>query len=706
MPMKGLSLRSKLMLPVLIVGAFAMVMAVFTLMSLRDALIKNSIDKVHAMVDAAKNIAVVNHALVLDGKLTLAEAQERTRDAIRAMEFDGGSRVFAFDEQGIRIVSDTEENEGTSAWKSPHTQSMIQQALAGGGITYYRGARTLNGVVTTQNPKAAWSEHFAPWGWVIASAAYTEDVQTAFLKRLATVTVAFLIAASVVTFAVRRIIRDLREPIDRLTQKMMRLADGDPNFEVTDQDRRDSIGDMARAMKVLTHYERERHELQIELRQLAFTDRLTGLQNRTALNDQLPRAVEEAMSKNNQCSLLIVDVDRFKTINEILGHNAGDAVLLDIASRLERAVGTQGSVGRLAADEFYIIVPDVEAAGGLPQLIEIIQSHIAEPISVGGETISVTASIGMASLPKDTTCAKDLLRFADTALHVAKEAGGNLARDYAPEMSEDIAARFRTEAMINDALQKGEFVAYYQAKVDLSSGEIIGAEALCRWRNGDNGFIAPSTFIPIAEETGQIVHIGEVILRSACTFAVECNQRSGKQFVVAVNISARQLMYGNFLATLLQSLQETSCRPEWISLEITESLLLTDSGMVIDTLNSISALGIEIAIDDFGTGYSALSYLCRFPISCLKIDQSFVRNMLEDPQQEVLIRTIIKMAQGLGMKTVAEGVETKAIARRLRQMGCELGQGYLWHKPSDADALLHRLPSESAKVFASSRISA
>jgi diguanylate cyclase (GGDEF)-like protein len=694
------------MLPVLIVGAFAAVMAVFTLISLRDALIKNSIDKVHAMVDAAKNIAVVNHELVLDGKLTLAEAQERTRDAIRAMEFDGGSRVFAFAEQGIRIVSDTEENEGTSAWKSPHTQSMIQQALAGGGITYYRGARTLNGVVTTKNPKAAWSEHFAPWGWVIASAAYIEDVQTAFLQRLATVTVAFLVAASVVTFAVRRILRDLREPIDRLTQKMMRLADGDPNFEVTDQDRRDSIGDMARAMKVLTHYERERHELQLELRRLAFTDRLTGLQNRIALNDNLARAVDEAVSKNNQCSLLIVDVDRFKTINEILGHNAGDAVLLDVSSRLERAVKTQGSVGRLAADEFYIIVPDVEAAGGLPQLIEIIQSHIAEPISVGGETISVTASIGMASLPKDTTCAKDLLRFADTALHVAKKAGGNLARDYAAEMSEDIAARFRTEAMINDALQKDEFVAYYQAKVDLSSGEIIGAEALCRWRNGDNGFIAPSTFIPIAEETGQIVHIGEVMLRSACAFAVACNQRSGKHFVVAVNISARQLMYGKFLATLLQSLQETSCRPEWISLEITESLLLTDSGMVIDTLNSISALGIEIAIDDFGTGYSALSYLCRFPISCLKIDQSFVRNMLQDPQQEVLIRTIIKMAQGLGMKTVAEGVETKATARRLRQMGCELGQGYLWHKPSDADALLQQLPSESAKVFASSRVSA
>lgn len=459
-------------------------------------------------------------------------------------------------------------------------------------------------------------------------------------------------------------------------------------------------------MKVLAHYERERHELQIELRRLAFTDRLTGLQNRIALNEHLARAVDEAMSKENQCSLLIVDVDRFKTINEILGHNAGDAVLLDVSSRLERAVGTQGSVGRLAADEFYIIVPDVEAAGGLPQLIEIIQSHIGEPISVGGETISVTASIGMASLPQDTTCARDLLRFADTALHVAKKAGGNLARDYAPEMSEDIAARFRTEAMINDALLKDEFVAYYQAKVDLSSGEIIGAEALCRWRNRENGFISPSTFIPIAEETGQIVHIGEVMLRSACAFAVACNQRSGKHFVVAVNISARQLMYGNFLATLLQSLQTTGCQPEWISLEITESLLLTNSGMVIDTLNLISALGIEIAIDDFGTGYSALSYLCRFPISCLKIDQSFVRSMLEDPQQEVLIRIIIKMAQGLGMKTVAEGVETKAIARRLRQMGCELGQGYLWHKPSEADALLQRLPAEPTTDFGSSRISA
>lgn len=565
---------------------------------------------------------------------------------------------------------------------------MIENALKGGGITYYRGARTLNGVTTSFNPKAAWSQSFAPWGWIVASAVYLDDVRDAFFYRLIEFSGLFLVGAAILALVVRSIVRSLTLPLARLTNTIVELANGKTDVCVSDTGLENEIGDMARAVATLARFETERRKLQNQLAQLAYTDQLTGLSNREALHQTLSKAVDRAAARNRECALIVLDVDRFKTINDTLGDASGDEILQTVASRLKRAIGRKGVVGRKSGDEFYVVIPDVAKAGGLASLVARIRDKVVQPIDVADTSVEIAISIGHAVSPVDTGYGSCLVRFADMALHQAKSSGGNSACAYSPDMSEAVETRFSTEAMINDGLRRDEFLPYYQAKVDLVTGEVIGAEALCRWKRPEAGLISPADFIPLAEETGQIVLIGNLMLRQACAFAVQCNSGRTTPFVVAVNVSPRQLMYGQFLRNLQQSLKETGCEAGWISLEITESLLITDDGAVMETLNAIAGLGIEIAIDDFGTGYSALGYLARFPISCLKIDQSFVRRIVDDPQQEILVRAILTMAHGLGMKVVAEGIECQPVADLLHAMKCEIGQGYLWHKPSSADDFL------------------
>ncbi|EDQ31939.2 diguanylate cyclase (GGDEF) domain protein [Hoeflea phototrophica DFL-43] len=695
------NLKSKVMVPIWIVGFFAVLVGGLSLQKFNSMINKGHIEKVRVLVESGVSIAEENHRLFKAGALSEAEAQNRARDAIRAMIFDGGARVFVFNEQGVRVVSNTRADEGTSAWASPHTQSMVKHALEGGGITYYRGARTLNGVTTSKNPKAAWSQSFAPWGWVVASAVYLDDVREAFLSRLIEFAGLFLAGAVILVLVVRCIVRSLTLPLERLTNTIVELANGTRDVRVSDTGLGNEIGDMARAVETLARFETERRELQDQLGQLAYTDQLTGLPNKEALHQTLSKVVQRASARNRECGLIVFDLDRFKTINDTLGDISGDEILKSVATRLKRAVGRRGVVGRKSGDEFFVVIPDLVKSGGLASLVARIRDKVVGPIDVAGTSVEIAISVGHAISPVDTADERCLVRFADMALHQAKNSGGNSVCAYSPDMSEAVETRFSTEAMINDGLRQGEFLPYYQAKVDLASGDVIGAEALCRWKRPETGLVSPTDFIPLAEETGQIVPIGNLMLREACAFAVECNSGRTTPFVVAVNVSPRQLMYGQFLRNLQQSLEETGCEPGWVSLEITESLLITDDGAVMETLNAIAGLGIEIAIDDFGTGYSALGYLTRFPISCLKIDQSFVRRIVDDPQQEILVRAILTMAHGLGMKVVAEGIESQRVADMLHAMKCEIGQGYLWHKPSPAKDFLAGLAKHPLMKIAS-----
>lgn len=679
------SVRNKVLLPVWIMAAFVVLVVTINLVILRGELERGHVEKVRALVESARSITEESYRLAKDGTLSEDAAKDKARDAIRAMIFNGGARVFVFDETGNRVVSNTVAEEGTSAWGSRHTQDMIRNGLNGGGVTYYKGARTLDGVTTRGRPKAAWSEHFAPWGWVISSAVYLDDVSTSFWNHLLRFALIFGAVGVLLLLWVNAIVGSITGPVLRLTANMKQLADGDTHVTVEDTGRADEIGQMAAAMRTFVSYEQERHALHGKLQELAFSDSLTGLANRASFQDRLQCELDRAAAGGTHCALIVVDLDRFKTINDTMGHAAGDAVLVQTARRIESAVCARAFIGRLAGDEFFVVLPDLpgvdEAMAQAHRLVEAMR----QPMMVEDAVLQVSVSTGVAAGPGDSASAPALFRFADLALYDAKQAGGNCARAYRTQMGETIEKRFKLETMMNGALKRGEFKAAFQLKMDLATGYPAGAEALCRWVHPCFGNINPAEFIPVAEETGQIIAIGNMMLREACKFAVQVNHASARAMVIAVNVSPRQLMNGDFLIRLRDCLAATGCQPEWLELEITESLLLGEGGGVHETLELIAAMGIGIAIDDFGTGYSALSYLHRFPITALKIDRSFMNGICSDPQQEILVRTILAMAHGLGLETTAEGIETEDVARKLASMNCRFGQGYLWHRPAPAD---------------------
>ncbi|WP_417694448.1 putative bifunctional diguanylate cyclase/phosphodiesterase [Roseibium sp.] len=689
-----LRVKTKIHLPIVIVAMFALAVGSYSLYALNSNLVLGHVSKVQALVESAVSIAAENHKLAETGVLTQAEAQTRARNAIRAMVFDDGSRVFAFDRDGVRVVSNKLYDEGTKA-TSRQTVSMIDHALAGGGITYYNGARVLRGVETHSVPKAAWSQFFEPWGWVIASAVYLDDVNRAFWFNLVEL-VAFLgVCGVIVMVLANAIIRNLTEPLSDLTASMRELATGNTRIRISGTGRGDEIGEMAGAMVTFLDHEKQRHALQAQLRDLAYTDSLTGLANRVKFYDLLSESIDQAVQSGNKCALMILDLDRFKAVNDNLGHLAGDRILVEFSRRLEKVIGDRGSIGRQSGDEFFVILNDISDVSEAAEVARAILVESLVPIDLDGRPTPIAASIGIAFGPDDSETQSTLYRFADMALYEAKLAGGGCIRHYSQEMSEKAEKRFEMEALIKEGLLADEFIAHFQAKVDLKTGRVAGAEALCRWHSS-KGTIGPVDFIPVAEETGLIVEIGSRMLLQACTLAAKCNNRSVTPFVVAVNVSPKQLHDTRFLATLDRCLSASNCHPSWIELEITESLLLSDLTETVQLLEMIAGRGVLITIDDFGTGYSAMSYLSRFPIKCLKIDQSFVRDMIPDRQKEILVTAILAMARGLGLKTVAEGVETDDVARRLSALNCDYGQGYFWHRPAPAQEFMEKLKSDMA----------
>ena len=437
--------------------------------------------------------------------------------------------------------------------------------------------------------------------------------------------------------------------------------------------------------------ELELAEKEAELQRLAFTDSLTGLANRATFNCRLREDIDSSICSGTKVALLTLDVDRFKSINDSLGHATGDELLKQFANRIAQTVGPDAWLGRLGGDEFAVILSNVTTQDAVTDVAQRIINEVSLPMVLDGTVVSVSTSIGITICPDDSHCEATLFRYSDLALYRAKALGRARYCRYTSDMNRAAKDRFEMEAMIGGGLRLGQFTTYFQPKTDLETGQICGAEALCRWRHPQSGYISPAEFIPVAEETGQIIEIGQLVLWQAARFAVTCNAGLDRTFRVAVNVSARQLLFGGFLGTLGHCLEATGCEPAWLELEITESLLLSDNAAITETLQTIADLGILISIDDFGTGYSALSYLHRFPIGGLKIDQSFVREINHDPKREVLVKAILAMAKGLGLKTVAEGVETEETAQRLMRLGCDQGQGYFWHRPMPAESLLDLL---------------
>jgi diguanylate cyclase (GGDEF)-like protein/PAS domain S-box-containing protein len=425
----------------------------------------------------------------------------------------------------------------------------------------------------------------------------------------------------------------------------------------------------------------ERKHTEKRLRQLAHFDSLTDLPNRVQFIERLEQSMADADRNERLLGVVFLDLDRFKYINDSLGHEKGDILLREVAMRLNRVVRRGDTVARLSGDEFALVLADMGHVDDAIHVAQKILDVFHQPFRVAGHDLFVTASLGVTLYPFDDRGAHELLRNADVAMYRAKESGKNNYQFYVAEMTAVVSERLTLENDLRSALERGEFSLNYQPIADCRSGKIIGMEALLRWKHPERGMISPALFIPLAEETGYIISIGEWVLRTACGQCRRWQEMGFPSLYVAVNLSSRQFHQKDLPASIHHILQETGLDPTRLGLEITEGLIMQQAEASVNTLRELKTMGIRISIDDFGTGYSSLSYLKRFPIDVLKIDQSFVRDIPKDEDDAAIASTIITMAHSLGLKVVAEGVETLEQLNFMREHRCDAMQGYHLSKP-------------------------
>jgi diguanylate cyclase (GGDEF)-like protein/PAS domain S-box-containing protein len=431
---------------------------------------------------------------------------------------------------------------------------------------------------------------------------------------------------------------------------------------------------------------------QQRLHALAFYDALTELPNRELFKERLQQALLRARHSGHPVAVAVLDLDNFKVVNDTLGHGAGDELLREVAKRLLRLVCSGGTVARLGGDEFALILPQDATATVLESQCRNLLQSVTGIYRIQGREIFVSGSLGVARSPTDADNINELLQYADSAMYYVKERGRNGVQLYFPSLTQQATDRLAMAACLRQSLRNGELALHYQPQIDLASGRLIGAEALLRWNHPQLGQIPPDTFIPIAEETGLIVGIGEWVLEQACRRAVAWNHDARHSpLKIAVNLSPRQFQANDLLSSIRTILKNTGCEPGWLTLEITEGLLLDNSIAVREILEQLDAMGISIAIDDFGTGYSALGYLSRLPVETLKIDRSFIHDIQHNRDNAELVKAIISMAHSLKLTLIAEGVEEDFQRAFLQDHGCHSAQGWLYGKampPEDFESLL------------------
>jgi len=434
-----------------------------------------------------------------------------------------------------------------------------------------------------------------------------------------------------------------------------------------------------------------------QLRYIATHDSLTDLANRTMFNEGLRHALQQGARYNRGIAVLFIDIDRFKVVNDSLGHSAGDRLLQDCAKRLSECLRESDTVARLGGDEFVVMVENFTAPRDAIAIAQKILTNIAKPFFVDGQEFLMSASIGISTFPEDGTDTEALLKNADIAMYRAKDQGRNNYQFYSAQMNKHTFERLAMESSLRRALERNEFVLHYQPKLDLRSGAIVGVEALVRWRHPDWGMVSPAQFIPLAEESGLIVQIGEWVLKTACEQSRMWRDQGIQAMRVAVNLSARQFGQKTLLADVAKIIADSGLTPECLELEITESLVMHNPEHAADTLQKLRAMGVTLSIDDFGTGYSSLAYLKRFPIDCVKIDRSFIKDIPNDADDMAITKGVIALGHSLRLKVVAEGVETAEQREFLRSNGCDELQGFLFSKPLPADEVTALLKSHSPK---------
>jgi diguanylate cyclase (GGDEF)-like protein/PAS domain S-box-containing protein len=431
----------------------------------------------------------------------------------------------------------------------------------------------------------------------------------------------------------------------------------------------------------------ERKASEDRIAHLAQHDALTGLPNRVLLRDRLDMALARAKRERNKVAALIVDLDNFKRVNDLMGHGVGDHLLVHVAEQLRSSVRNSDTVARLGGDEFILVLEGVHTVDEAERVAEKLLAKLRAPLAIGTETFSPTASIGISLYPEDGELADELLKNADTAMYAAKTEGRNSFKAFNYVMAAASSRKRQLEIALNQALIADEFELLYQPQIDLATGTVTGVEALLRWRSKQLGLVMPIEFIPLIEESGLIVAIGEWVLRTACRDGRKLQLDMGRSLLIAVNISPRQFQQRGLPQAIRHALVESGLEPKYLELEITESVLVSDSEKAMNILKEVRALNTCMAIDDFGTGFSSMSYIMRFPVDRIKIDQSFIRDITNDPASSAITTAIIALARGLNIDVVAEGVETMEQRDLLIGRGCHAAQGYFFTKPVRIDEI-------------------
>lgn len=429
----------------------------------------------------------------------------------------------------------------------------------------------------------------------------------------------------------------------------------------------------------------DRKEAELAIHQLAYYDTLTNLPNRTLLQDRLTQLINQSAREKSKVAVLFLDLDNFKTINDTLGHAAGDELLQEVARRLSRLMRATDTISRLGGDEFVILLPGIRHEDLVGDIAAKLLSTLTKPLQIAHHEISCSGSIGIALYPDDGDNSALLLKHADLAMYQAKEQGRNTFRFFSHDMNTKAVQRMLFETSLRRALERDEFRLCYHPLLDARTSQVVGCEALLRWQHPDLGLLAPESFVTLAEETGQIVPISDWVLRSACLQHQQWRVAGLPPVRVAVNISAYQFRRGNLLETVSRVLHETGIPAEYLELELTESMLMQEPESARETLSRLKTLGVHLAIDDFGTGYSSLSYLKLFPIDRLKIPREFVRDITSNPDDATIAKAIVSLGNNLNMRVVAEGVERIEQLEFLVQHGCDELQGFYFAQPMTPD---------------------
>ena len=420
---------------------------------------------------------------------------------------------------------------------------------------------------------------------------------------------------------------------------------------------------------------------------MATHDDLTHLPNRSLLHDRLEQAISHSERSDTKMAVLFIDIDHFKFINDSLGHQIGDELLQVLAKRFTDALRKGDTVARFGGDEFVVILPEIEALENINTITHNLLQAVQMPYNIAGHELMVTGSLGISVYPDDSENADDLIQHADSAMYLAKQQGRNNSQFYTSQINEKITRRVTLEKALRQALEQEQFVVFYQPKIDLTTYKMTGMEALVRWQHPELGLVSPIEFIPLAEETGIILAIGEWVMLTACRQMYDWEQQYPNLINMSINVSARQFWQDSFTERVAEILAESQVSVEKIELELTESVVMSDIESVIETMNALKSLGISLSIDDFGTGYSSLSYLQRFPVDVLKIDRSFVTGLQSENTGSAMVRSILALAENFKLRVVAEGIENISQQRVLTSLGCHYGQGYFYSRPVDAASM-------------------